>query len=250
MDIGLSGKVALIAGGAGALGRACARALAAEGALIAVADRSQEDAERAANEVRGAGREALAVAVNVFEKASVVAMTERVVERWGRLDVLVNCAGIFRAVPFEEIDLAEWQRVLDVNLTGTFLCCQAAMPIMRRQGSGRIINVGSLAGQVGGLAAGADYSASKAAINCLTKSIARALGASGVTVNTINPGPVESPMVEAWPPGQREAQIGRVPLGRFGRPEEIAAAVVFLASDAASFVHGTHLDINGGLHMD
>src|SRR5581483_5848108 len=115
----------------------------------------------------------------------------------------------------------------DVNLTGMFLCCQAAMRVMRPQGSGRIINFGSLAGQVGGLAAGANYSVSKAGVICLTKSLARALGNSGVTVNTINPGPVEGSMVQAWPPGQREAQLERMPLGRFGQPEEIAAAVVF-----------------------
>ncbi|HWE63043.1 MAG TPA: SDR family NAD(P)-dependent oxidoreductase [Chloroflexota bacterium] len=249
METGLAGKVAVITGGAGALARACAWMLAAEGARLAVADLDPGAVERAAEELRAAGHEARGVALDVTRKDQARTLVRRVLDDWGRLDVLVNCAGIFHAAPFEEIDVADWQRVLDVNLTGMFLCCQAVLPVMRAQGSGRIINFGSLAGQVGGLAAGADYSASKAAVNCLTKSIARALGACGVTVNTINPGPVDSPMVDAWPEGQREAQLQRIPLGRLGRPEDIAAAVVFLASDAAAYIHGTHLDVNGGLHM-
>jgi 3-oxoacyl-[acyl-carrier protein] reductase len=242
--------VALITGGAGALGRACARALAEEGAAIALADLDYAAADAAAAEVRDRGGTALAIAADTTREADVAAMVHTVTDRLGRLDVLVNCAGIFQAVPMDDLPLDDWRRVLDVNLTGMFLCCQAAMRVMKAQRSGRIINFGSLAGQVGGLAAGANYSVSKAGVICLTKSIARALGNSGVTVNTINPGPVESPMVDAWPPGQRETQLARIPLGRLGRPEDIANAVVFLASDAASYIHGTHLDINGGLHMD
>lgn len=247
MEMGLAGKVALITGGAGTIARACALMLVDEGAVVVLADLDRAAVEAAAAEVGGA---VTGLSVDITDENSVAALVRHVRDEQGRLDVLVNCAGIFQAVPMEELALADWRRVIDVNLTGMFLCCQAAMRVMRQQGNGRIINVGSLAGQVGGLAAGANYSVSKAGVNCLTKSIARALGNCGVTVNTINPGPVDSPMVDSWPRGQREAQLEKIPLGRLARPEDVAAAVVFLASEAAAYIHGAHLDVNGGLYMD
>ncbi len=251
METGLQGKVAVITGGGGAIGRACAHALAGEGAAIVVVDLDQGAADGVADMAGARGVEALGLAADITREADVAAVISRVLEAYGRLDVLVNCAGVFQAVPLEELSLADWQRVLDVNLTGLFLCGREALRAMRAQGiGGRIVNIASLAGQVGGLAAGANYSVSKAGVSCLTKSMARVAGSAGVTVNTINPGPVESPMVEAWPPSQRETQLERIPLGRLGRPEDIAGAVVFLASDAAAYIHGAHLDINGGLHMD
>ncbi len=251
METGLQGKVAVITGGGGAIGRACARALAGEGANVVVVDLEQGVADDAAAAARAGGARTLGLAADITREADVAALVGRVRDTFGRFDVLVNCAGIFQAVPLEELSLADWQRVLDVNLTGMFLCGREALRAMRARGSGgRIVNIASLAGQVGGLAAGANYSVSKAGVICLTKSMARAAGNCGVTVNTVNPGPVESPMVETWPPGQRETQLGRIPLGRLGRPEDIAGAVVFLSSDAASYIHGAHLDVNGGLHMD
>lgn len=250
METGLGGKVALITGGAGAIGRAISRALVAERATVAIADRDGGAVDDAVAALRAAGGTALGVHADLTREADVAATIDAVLREAGHLDVLVNCLGIFQAVPLESLALEDWQRVLDVNLTAVFLCCKAALPVMRAQGSGRIINIASLAGQVGGLAAGANYSVSKAGVACLTKSVARALGNCGVTVNTINPGPVDSPMVDAWPPGQRETQLGRIPLARLGRPEDIAYAVVFLASEGAGYIHGTHLDINGGLHMD
>jgi len=250
METGLGGKVALIAGGAGAIGRAIGRALVAERATVAIADRDGGAVDDAVAALRAAGGTALGVQADLTREADVAATIDAVLREAGHLDVLVNCLGIFQAVPLESLALEDWQRVLDVNLTAVFLCCKAALLVMRAQGSGRIINIASLAGQVGGLAAGANYSVSKAGVACLTKSVARALGNCGVTVNTINPGPVDSPMVDAWPPGQRETQLGRIPLARLGRPEDIAYAVVFLASEGAGYIHGTHLDINGGLHMD
>jgi len=250
METGLGGKVALITGGAGAIGRAISRALVAERATVAIADRDGGAVDDAVAALRAAGGTALGVQADLTREADVAATIDAVLREAGHLDVLVNCLGIFQAVPLESLALEDWQRVLDVNLTAVFLCCKAALPVMRAQGSGRIINIASLAGQVGGLAAGANYSVSKAGVACLTKSVARALGNCGVTVNTINPGPVDSPMVDAWPPGQRETQLGRIPLARLGRPEDIAYAVVFLASEGAGYIHGTHLDINGGLHMD
>jgi len=250
METGLTGKIALLTGGAGAIGGAIGHALISEGVTVAIADRDPDAVQSLVAALRAAGGRALGVQADLTREADVATMIETVLQSSGRLDVLVNCLGIFQAVPLESLALEDWQRVLDVNLTGVFLCCKAALPVMRAQRSGRIINIASLAGQVGGLAAGANYSVSKAGVACLTKSVARALGNCGVTVNTINPGPVDSPMVDAWPPGQREIQLERIPLARLGRPEDIAHAVVFLASDGAGYIHGTHLDINGGLHMD
>lgn len=250
METGLTGKIALLTGGAGAIGGAIGHALISEGVTVAIADRDPDAVQSLVAALRAAGGRALGVQADLTREADVATMIETVLQSSGRLDVLVNCLGIFQAVPLESLALEDWQRVLDVNLTGVFLCCKAALPVMRAQRSGRIINIASLAGQVGGLAAGANYSVSKAGVACLTKSVARALGNCGVTVNTINPGPVDSPMVDAWPPGQREIQLERIPLARLGRPEDIAHAVVFLASEGAGYIHGTHLDINGGLHMD
>lgn len=250
METGLANKVAVIAGGAGAIGAACARALVAEGAIVAVVDRDEPGVARVVEEVRAGGGTALGMTVDVTHEEDVARMVEQIHQRTGRLDVLVNCIGIFQATPIDELSLADWDGMLEVNLTGMFLLCRTAARVMRAQGSGRIINLGSLAGQVGGLAAGANYAVSKAGVICLTKALARALGSSGITVNTINPGPVDSPMVDAWPPGRREEQLARIPLGRLGQPEDIASAVVFLASDGASYIHGAHLDINGGLNMD
>ena len=246
METGLAGKIALLTGGAGAIGGAIGHALIAEGATVAIADRDPDAVQSLVAALRAAGGTALGVQADLTREADVATMIETVLQSSGRLDVLVNCLGIFQAVPLESLALEDWQRVLDVNLTGVFLCCKAALPVMRAQRSGRIINIASLAGQVGGLAAGANYSVSKAGVACLTKSVARALGNCGVTVNTINPGPVDSPMVDAWPPGQREIQLERIPLARLGRPEDIANAVVFLASDASALVTGSAVMADGG----
>lgn len=245
METGLSGRVALITGAARGIGLACARALAAEGAHVVLADLDGEGAERAAAELGGLG-----LAVDVTDPASVEALVSRATSDRGRLDVLVTCAGIFHATPLPEIGLAEWERIVRVNLTGTFLCAQAALRAMIPRGSGRIVTIASLASQTGGLAAGAAYAASKGGVVSLTKSLARHAGPHGITVNTVNPGVIDTPMIAAWGPGVREGTVAATPLGRVGTPEEVASTVVWLASDAAAFVHGAHVDVNGGLYMD
>jgi 3-oxoacyl-[acyl-carrier protein] reductase len=249
MDSGLLGKIAVVTGGAGAIGRACVHALLREGATVAAVDRDEIALRGLQSDLGVDDDTLLCLAADVTSEPAVLAMIDEICRRAGRIDVLVNCIGIFQAVPIDDLLVEDWQRMLDVNLTGPFLCCRAAARVMRAQGSGRIINLASLAGRVGGLAAGANYSVSKAGVICLTKSLARALAGTGVTVNTINPGPVDSPMVDAWPPGKKEEQLARIPLGRLGQPEDIAGAVVFLASDAASYIHGAQIDINGGLDM-
>ena len=250
METGLKHKVVLLTGGAGDLGRTCALAMAAEGASIAIADRNDDAVQSLVAEIRELGAPASGMAIDICREPQVARMVEQVREDLGGLDVLVNCAGVFQSTPFAELSLADWERVLQVNLSGMFLCCQAAMRVMCAQRSGRIINIGSLAGQVGGLVAAANYSVSKAGVAGLTKALARAVGSSGVTVNTVNPGIIDSRMVASYPPGQREQQEQRIPLGRLGTPLDVAGAVVFLASSAAAYIHGAHLDVNGGIYMD
>lgn len=243
----LGGKAAIVTGAASGIGLCSARALAGEGARVLVADL---DGARATSAARELGDGCAGMRVDVTDPHEIERMVAAAVDRFGQLDVLVTCAGAFHATPFDLIDPGEWDRIQAVNLRGTFLCCQAALRVMIPRGSGRIVTMGSLAGQVGGLAAGAAYAASKAGVAALTKSIARFAGPHGVTANCVNPGIIETPMIAAWPADVRERTVGATPLGRTGLPEEVAAMVVVLASDAASFVNGAHVDVNGGLHMD
>ncbi len=169
-------------------------------------------------------------------------------ERLGRLDILINCAGILHTQSIHELTAEYWRQVMDINLIGTFLCAQAAIPLMEYGGC--IVNIGSVAGQTGGFQAGADYAASKAGVICLTKSLAAYAGPLGIRVNCLNPGTIDTAMTAGWGEEAYERLRGRTPLGRLGLPEDIAGAALFLCSPLAAFVHGAHLDVNGGLHMD
>jgi 3-oxoacyl-[acyl-carrier protein] reductase len=247
VETGLSGKSAIVTGGARGIGLACARALASEGVGVLLADLDGEAASEAAMELGG---EHGGVAVDVTSKPDVERMVDVAVGRFGRLDVLVCCAGIFHDTPFDRIDPDEWDRIVAVNLRGTFLSAQAALRPMVSQGSGRVILIASLAAQSGGLAAGAAYAASKGGVASLAKSIARYAGPHGITVNCVNPGVIDTPMIANWAPDARERTVGATSLGRVGTAEEVASTVVWLASDGAGFVHGAHVDVNGGLLMD
>jgi 3-oxoacyl-[acyl-carrier protein] reductase len=171
-------------------------------------------------------------------------MVNQTLEAFGRIDILVNNAGIFSYTRIEDCSESEWDRMMAVNLKGTFLCSQAVMDEMKKQKFGRIINFGSLAGQVGGLVASAPYSASKAGVMCLTKSFARVLGEYGVTVNSIAPGIVDTEMAKNHPD-----MTAQIPLGRKATPEEVANAVLFLASEEGRYLTGVTLDVNGGIRM-
>jgi 3-oxoacyl-[acyl-carrier protein] reductase len=163
--------------------------------------------------------------------------------------VLVTCAGVFQGTALDRITADEWDRVLAVNLRGTFLVAQAALELMVPQGSGRIVTIGSLSAQSGGLAAGAAYAASKAGVAALTKSIARWAAPHGITANCVQPGVVDTAITQAWPRDVLARTVAATPLARTATAGEIAAAVLYLASDAAAFVTGTHVDVNGGLYM-
>ena len=234
-------------GAAGGIGLACTRGLAAEGARVLLADLDAADVEAAVAQVGG---EAAGVVCDVTAPEDCRRLVSEATSRWGGLDVLVACAGVFQSTPFDRITLEEWDRIQATNLRGTFLTCQAALEAMIPRRSGRIVTVASLAGQVGGLAAGAAYAASKAGVAALTKSVARFAGPHGITANCVNPGIIDTPMIADWPVEARETTVAATPLGRMGKPEEVAAMVVVLASDVASFVHGAHVDVNGGLFMN
>ncbi len=249
MDTHLAGRIVLITGAGGGIGGACALAMAQEGARLALADIKLAAAEAAATEARAHGAEALAFQVDVAEQAAVQALAAQVRGRLGPIDVLVNNAGIFRSTALEDLTVAEWDQVMAVNLRGALLCAQAVLPDMKARRQGKIINIASMAGEVGGIRAGANYAASKAGVICLTKSLAKAAGPYGITVNCINPGVIDTEMTRAWPPAWCEELARQTPLGRLGTAEDVAGAVVFLASRAADFIHGAQLDVNGGLHM-
>jgi len=247
MDLGLEGKVALVTGAASGIGRATALALAREGATVALGDVDSTGAEAAAQEALGVGRSAMAVRFDVSSEKECSAAVQRVRGELGRIDILVNNAGILSLCRLGEISSSEWDHMFATNLKGAFLLSQDVLPQMMDRGWGRIVNVSSMAGKVGGLVAGAHYSASKAALICLTKSLARVGAPSGVTVNAVAPAFIRTSM---FTEEQLAAEVERIPVGRVGEVEEAADAVLFLASERAGFITGETININGGMLMD
>ena len=247
-------EVAIITGGAGGIGEAAARAIASRGARVAVADLRPAAAEEAAARLKTAGLDVEPVTVDVGNEASVRAMVDTVLGRWGRIDILVNNAGVESSRPFLEIGLEAYERVMRVNTTGVWLCCQAVIPAMLRQGGGCIVNVSSVAGQRGGgLLGTAAYSTSKGALIALTKALAREFAKSGIRVNAISPSLTMTDFVQRQldrlAPGTLERVIAMTPIGRVGQAAEIAAAIDFLTSPQASFVAGHVLNVDGGTAM-
>lgn len=244
-DWSLQGRTALVTGAGRGLGRAISRRLAALGAHLALADIDAAALDGTAALIREAGGEARAYALDVTDAAGV----RDVFRRAGPVHIVVNNAGICPLTPPDEIDEAEWDRVLAVNLKGAFLCTREALPGLRAAGWGRVINVASLAGQSGGIAVGVHYAASKAGLLALTKSFARHLVSHGVTVNAIAPATLDTDLTASWPEQVREDVRQQIPLGRFIEPEEVAEAVAFLCSPAAAAITGATIDVNGGLLM-
>jgi len=246
----LDGKVAIVTGAGRGIGRAIALALTREGADVIVNDVDPPSAEATANEARTMGRRALSIVADVSKKEEVIKMVETAIKAFGKIDILVNNAGIFSSIPLEDMTEENWDKTLKINLKSVFLCSQAAMKFMKLQKSGKIVNIASLAGKVGGIVAGADYAASKAGVLCLTKSLAKQLAPYGINVNAVAPAWIETDMMKDWPKETKEAVLKQIPLGRFGKPEEVAEAVAFLVSEGAGFITGATIDINGGILMD
>ena len=243
-------QVALVTGAAQGLGNIIARRLHAAGYKLALTDRTEEMARAAAEQLDASGDTVLPLALDVMQKPAFEAALAAVRERWGGLHVAVNNAAITPTTPVMQITPEEFDKVLAINLRGTFLGCQVFGAAMGEAGYGRLINVASLAGQNGGTASGAHYAASKGGILTLTKIFARELAASGVTVNAIAPGPMELPSVRAAvPPERLEKLIEMIPVKRLGNPAFVAGLVVQLASPEADFATGAAWDVNGGIFM-
>ncbi len=246
-----AGQTAIVTGVARGFGRAIVRRLARGGARVVAADINLPGAEETVGLVKKEGDEALAQHVDVSSATSVEAMVQAALAHYGgRVDILVNNAGLWKLTPTEETSEEEWDRIVNVNMKGTFLCCRAVIPIMRKQGKGHIVNIASVAARNGGTMAGVHYVASKGGILAMTKKLGKELGQYGIVVNGINPGTGQTEMTATWPRSLIEGIIKNTPLGRTVEPEDIADAVAFLASDAARFISGETIEVNGGIVCD
>ena len=243
--LSLHGRVAFVTGAGRGIGAATARALSGAGAAVMALDREAATVEAVAAELRAAGAEAEAAAVDVTDDVAVRAAVERTMARWGRIDVLVNNAGIVRDATLAKVSDADWALTLDVNLRAAMACARAVVPHMRAAGRGRILSASSVVARSGNFGQSA-YVASKAGIIGLTRVWARELGPHGITANAVAPGFIDTPMLESIPAVYREQAVARIPAGRTGRPEEVAAVYLFLASDLAAFMNGAVVGVDGG----
>ena len=241
----LPGRVAAITGGALGIGRATARLFAAEGAAVALGDVEVGAAETVAKEIVNGGGRAIAVGVDVGDAGQVQAFVDRVVAELGRLDIMFANAGIAHSAPFLEHPEAQWHRVLRVNLTGVFLCCQAAARQMVTQGGGRIITTASING-FRGVENLVGYNAAKAGVIELTKTMAVELARHHIAVNAIAPAQIDTRLTRSLPEEARQRRLERIPMGRFGEADEVARAALFLASDDAGYITGHTLAVDGG----
>jgi len=243
-----AGKVALVTGAGRGMGRATALALAHHGATVVVNDLNAALAEAVVREIEDAGQRAMACVANVADEAQVQAMVAAIVEGFGTIDILVNNAGVLRATaPLETISLEEWQLLMDVNVTGVFLCTRAVLPIMKARRSGKIVNVSSSAGRSTSTFGGAHYTTSKAAVLGLSRHTAREAAPYNINVNAVAPGSMDTEMVrEMATPEHMERERAKIPLRRLGTAEDEANLVVFLCSEESSYITGATIDINGG----
>ncbi|MBI2056059.1 MAG: SDR family oxidoreductase [Candidatus Sungbacteria bacterium] len=246
----LQNKIALVTGGRRGMGRTHALALASQGAKVAVTDVDVNDCEGVVEEIKAKGGQAACFKMDVSKKEEVESVFDEIIGQFGRLDILVNNAGIYISKPAFEITEEEWDRMMDVNLKGQFLCAQRAAKEMANNKWGRIINIASVAsGQTGvGIAGGAHYTASKGGIIGMTETLAIEWAPLGINVNAIGPGAIDTPMMQAaqLPKEAMDAMLARIPLRRIGKPEEISAMVVFLASEEASYITGATFYVDGG----
>ena len=246
----LAGQIAVVTGGAQGIGRAICLTLAREGAAIAVVDINLEGARKTAGLVESGGGRAFAVQTDVSSEDSVKTLYAKVNTELGDISILVNNAAICTMKPILEIDAEEWDRTFAVNLRGTFLMSREAFRLMKERQKGRIINIASAAAKIGGVAAGAHYSASKAGVICFTKSLALQAAPYRINVNAVCPGPTRTEMTDAWGDEMNKAFAAMIPWKEYGEPQDAAEAVAFLASDKARYITGEILDVNGGLVMD
>jgi 3-oxoacyl-[acyl-carrier protein] reductase len=244
----LKDKVAVVTGASQGIGRETALALAQAGAKVVVAARNEEKLAALVSEVAAAGGEAFALKMDVANSEQVKSGFKQVIEKFGRLDILVNNAAVTRDGLAMRMKKDDWDAVLQTNLTGAHLCIQQALPTMMKARAGRIINISSIVAQMGN-AGQANYVAAKAGLIGLTKAIAIEIASRGITVNGVAPGFIETPMTDVLPDKVKEELKVRIPLGRMGSARDVASAIVFLASDEAGYITGHVLNVNGGMHL-
>ena len=244
----LAGRVALVTGASQGIGRACALKLAAAGATSVVAARNQEKLNELVSEITSAGGKAAAFALDVSDEEQIKTAIKAAIAQFGKIDILVNNAGITRDQLVMRMKRADWDAVLQTNLTSAYLCIQQAIGSMLKQRWGRIINISSVFGQMG-QAGQANYAASKAGLIGLTMAIAREVGSRNITCNAVAPGFIETAMTAGLGDEFKQNAVKQIPLGRVGSPEDVASAVSFLASDEASYITGHVLNVNGGMLM-
>jgi 3-oxoacyl-[acyl-carrier protein] reductase len=244
----LKDKGAIVTGAARGIGKAIALAFVREGAKVALVDVDKEKLEVLKNEIEK--EKVIAILCDITKSLEVKAMADQVRKAFGRIDILVNNAGIIRRGTIETVTEEDWDRVIQVNLKGTFNCCKAVVETMKSQRYGKIVNISSIAGKMGDITSAPGYGPSKAGMDALTKTLARQLAQYGINVNGVAPHAIETEMSAQWSQERTKEIIASIPLGRLGKPEDVANAVLFLASDEASFITGEILDVNGGALMD
>jgi len=245
----MGARVAIVTGAGRGIGKSIAAALARTGVLPVIVDIDLAAAEQAAAELKAEGREAAAFKVDVSKVSELKSLVDEVARRFGSVDILVNNAGILNKTALEDLEEDEWDRVMDINLKSAVFLMKYATKYMKEKGWGRIVSISSLAGRMGGYSTGCAYSTSKAALIGLSMCIARKVAPFGITVNAVAPGTAETEMAKGFTPEELAKLTASIPVGKLVKPEGIAAAVCFLASDSAEFITGAVLDVNGGMFM-
>jgi 3-oxoacyl-[acyl-carrier protein] reductase len=246
----LKDRVAIITGAARGIGKAIALTFIREGAKVALVDIDQKQLEALRNEIERRKGESISISCDITKSPEVHEMVNQVKKAFGRIDILVNNAGIIRRGTIETVTEEDWDRVIAVNLKGTFNCCKATFEIMKQQRYGKIVSISSISGKLGDITSAPGYGPSKAGIDALSKTLAKQLAPYGINVNVVSPHAIETEMSAQWSEERRKEIIASIPLGRLGKPEDVAEAVLFLVSDSASFITGEILDVNGGALMD
>jgi len=245
----LVGKVSLVTGSSRGIGRAIALALAREGSDVIVNYlKESTKADEVVSLIRDLGRKSIAIKSDVSDTSQINEMAAKIINEFGRIDILVNNAGITGDRMFHKMGKEDWQKVVDVNLTGVFNCTRAVLNFMRGHGNGRIVNISSVTGETGNVGQ-VNYAATKAGIIGFTKSLAREVANKGITVNAIAPGFIQTSMLDTIPGEIKNNLMGKIPLGRFGTPEDIAQAVIYLVSDSGNYITGQVINVNGGFYM-